>query len=218
MKIGSLCTGLLLLGMVGYASAAPTACVATAGTNCPARILDAPQAAVVSTVNVPALSCPDSSPLLSVAVNVTHSAVGDLTITVANPNGDTATLLSNLPGSSGPCRGSDIAAIFSDGEAAPACSMIVASVGGPLAPVTPLAPLIATPPEGIWALTIVDGANNGDGVLNDWSVDVSCAPVIPPPAATAVSTPISWQALAVIAVLLALAAFAALRRRSGFVR
>lgn len=211
MKIGSLCTGLLFLGMVGHASAAPTACVATAGTNCPARILDAPQDAVVSTINVPALSCPDSPPMLSVAVNITHGAVGDLTITVANPNGDTATLLSNLPGTSGSCRGSDMSATFTDGEAAPTCSMLIPSVGGTLAPATPLAPLIATPPEGIWTLTIVDNANNGDGVLNDWSVDASCAPVIP--AAPALPAPLSWQALAAIAALLALAGFDAMRRR-----
>lgn len=212
MKIGSLCTGLLLLGMAGVAFAAPVACVATAGTNCPARIADAPQDAVVSTINVPALSCPDSSPLLSVAVDITHGGVGDLTITVANPNGDTATLLSNVPGASGACRGSDINAVFTDDGVAPTCSMLIPSVGGPLTPAMPLTPLIATSPEGTWTLTIVDSANNGDGALNDWSVDASCAPVVP--AATALPAPLSWQALAAIAALLALAGFGALRRRN----
>lgn len=210
MKISSLCTGLLLLGMAGAASAAPVACVATAGTNCPARILDAPQDPIASTINVPALSCPDSPMMLSVAVNITHGAIGDLTITLANPNGDTATLLSNLPGASGLCRGSDFNGVFTDGEAAPTCSMLIASAGGIIAPAMPLAPLIATPPEGPWTLTIVDNVNSGDGALNDWSVDASCAPVIP--SATVLPAPISWQALALIAALLAFAAFAALRR------
>jgi subtilisin-like proprotein convertase family protein len=208
MKRSSLWTGLFLLAAAAQAGAAPTACVAAGGTNCPARIGDAPQGALVSTISVPAVSCPDSQPLLSIAVDITHGAVGDLTIDVQNPAGDSATLLSNIQGVSGACRGSDVNAIFTDGGATPICSPQIASVGGTIAPATPLAPLLATSPEGTWTLTIGDTANNGDGALNDWSVDVTCAPPVP---ADVVSTPLPWQTLAAIAALLALVAFRALR-------
>lgn len=210
MKPSSLWTGLFFLAAVGQAGAAPTACVASGGTNCPARIPDAPQGALVSTVNVPAVTCPNSQPLLDIAVNVTHGAVGDLTITVQNPAGDSATLLSNVQGMSGACRGGDLNAIFTDGGATPICSALIPSVGGTIAAATPLAPLTTTSPEGTWTLTIADSANNGDGALNDWGVDVTCAP---PPAVAALPAPLSWQALVAIAALLAFAAFAALGRK-----
>lgn len=210
MKRSTLWIGSLLLAVAGQAAAAPTACVASGGTNCPARIPDAPQDPLVSTIEVPAVSCPLSQPLLDVSVGITHSAVGDLTITLESPGGETSTLLSNVQGVSGACRGSDVSAAFTDGGPPPICTSLIASVGGTVGPVTPLAPLLASSPEGTWTLTVTDAANNGDGALDDWSVDVTCAP--PPVATPALPAPLSWQALAAIAALLAFAAFGALRR------
>ncbi|MGN6517851.1 MAG: proprotein convertase P-domain-containing protein [Dokdonella sp.] len=207
MKPNSLWTGLLLLAAIGSASAAPIACVGSGGTNCPARIPDAPQAALVSTLDVPAVSCPNSEPVLSVALQVTHGAVGDLAITLQSPGGGNVALLSNIQGVSGECRGSDIDATFTDGGAAPICSARIPSVLGTVAPAAPLAPLLATSPEGTWTLTVTDTSNSGDGALDDWSVDVSCAPV----PAVVVPTPLPWQTLAAIAALLALVAYRALR-------
>ncbi|HEU4665002.1 MAG TPA: proprotein convertase P-domain-containing protein [Dokdonella sp.] len=210
MKLSCLWTGLLLLASAGPAFAVPTPCVASGGTNCPARIGDAPQDSLVSTVNVPAVACPGSQPVLSVAVQLTHGDVGDLTISLQNPAGDSATLLSNLQGASGACRGGDVSAVFTDGGAAPICAALIPSVSGTISPSSPLAPLLASSPEGAWTLTVVDAANNGDGALLDWSIDVGCAP---PPAAGPLPAPMSWQAFAAIFALLALAAFGALRRQ-----
>ena len=216
MKISSLCTGLLLLlGMAGATSAAPVECVATAGSNCPARIADAPQDALVSTITLPDVTCAGSArPELSIAVDITHSGVGDLGISVTNPAVDSATLLSNQQGISGACRGSDVNATFHDGEAAAGCRFLIPSVAGATAPVTPLAPLITTSTAGPWTLTVADSSNNGDGALNDWSVDVVCVQVGVPPR----PAPISWQALAALATLLAFVAFVAMRRRGGIAR
>jgi len=212
MQRSTLWIASFLLAAAGQAGAVPVSCVESGGGNCPARILDAPQGAITSTIEVPAVECPASEPLLSVAVDVTHSAVGDLTISVESPGGETATLLANLPGVSGTCRGGDITAIFNDDGAAPGCAATIPSVGGTIAATTPLAPLLASSPAGTWTLTITDDANSDDGALNDWSVDVVCAP---PPAVGggAVPAPLSWQALAGIALLLTLAAFGALRRQ-----
>jgi subtilisin-like proprotein convertase family protein len=204
-------TGLLLLGSVGVAQAVPVECVASAGTNCPARIPDAPQGGLVSTINVTATSCPAGSlPQLSVGLNVTHAAVGDLVVTLANPAGATATLLSNLPGSAGACRGSDIGAVFSDDGVAATCSMLIPTLTGVAAPVSPLSALTADPPTGTWTLTVTDTVNSGDGALNDWSVDAGCRQLVAP---APVSTPLSWQMFVVLAALLALIGFGALRRR-----
>lgn len=213
MKL-SLWTGLLLLGSVGAAQAAPVECMASAGANCPARIPDAPQGALVSTINVTAASCAAGSvPELAVSLNVTHGAVGDLTVTLANPGGATATLLSNLPGSAGACRGNDINAVFRDDGVAASCQALIPSVSGGTVPATPLSALTADPPAGLWTLTITDTSNSGDGALNDWSVDAGCRQITQAPA----PTPLSWPMLATLAALLALIGFGALRRR-GFAR
>lgn len=212
MKCSSLWIGSFLLAAAGQVAAAPTACVASSGTNCPARIPDAPQAALVSTVEVPALVCPGTQALLSISVAITHGSVGDLTLSVQNPGGESVTLLSNVQGASGPCRGSDLNAVFADGGGSPICSTYIASVGGTISAEAPLAPLVAASPEGTWTLTIADDSNSGDGALNDWSVDVECAP---PPTADPVSAPLSWQALLAIVTLLAFTALGALRRRQS---
>lgn len=205
----SLWTGLLLLGSVGVAQAAPVECVASAGTHCPARIPDAPQGALVSTINVTAASCAAGSvPELAARVSVTHGAVGDLTVTLAAPGGATATLLSNLPGGAGACRGNDINAVFRDDGLAASCRMLIPSVGGNTAPATPLSALAAGSPAGTWTLTVADTSNNGDGALNDWSVDVTCRQVTQAPA----PTPLSWPMFAALAALLALVGLVALRR------
>lgn len=208
----SLWTGLLLLGSVGVAQAVPVECVASAGSNCPARIPDAPQPALVSTINVGATSCPAGSlPVLTASVNITHGAVGDLVVTLTNPGGATATLMSNLPGSVGACRGSDVFATFIDTGTAATCQALIPAVGGSLAPATPLAALTADPPAGLWTLTVTDTSNSGDGALNDWSVDAGCRQVSQAP----LPTPLSWPMFAALASLLALIGFVALRRRDA---
>ncbi|MEO8459301.1 MAG: hypothetical protein ABI451_02125 [Dokdonella sp.] len=184
MTIRSVCTGLFLLSLAGAAAAQTTtySCSALGGSNCTARILDGPQAAITSTLQLPAAAATQcsagSTVTLAVQLNIIHSWIGDLTAAVANPSASSSTLLSNLAGAGvGGCQGSDVSALFQDGGTAAACSGLIPAVGGTVAPVSPLAPLASAngAPSGQWTLTVTDTANNNEGALLDWGVSVSCA-------------------------------------------
>jgi subtilisin-like proprotein convertase family protein len=138
------------------AAAVETACVAAGGTNCPAQIPDAPQAALVSTMTVPALSCTNGGTPIGVAVrlNITHNWTGDLTVSVANPNAVSATLLTASPLTN---DGNDVIATY-----------------------TGFANMLGTGP-GAWTLTVADTANGNDGALNDWGIDAVCSAPRPIP-------------------------------------
>jgi subtilisin-like proprotein convertase family protein len=169
--------------------AVETGCVASGGTNCAALIPDGPQTGLVSSLTVPAGICGGSAPTgVSVRVNATHSWIGDLTIAVKNPANTTVTLidqLQNPPSTS--CAGDDVSATFQDGGAAATCAAAtVPSLSGIVAPASALAPLAASA-TGVWTLTVTDNVNGNNGALNDWAVDVACAPLGPADMAVALS-------------------------------
>ena len=158
-----------------------TTCTGSGGANCPALIPDGPLPGVSSTVIVPAGICGASTPTgVAVRVNLNHSWVGDLSISVTNPASTTVALLSQIPDPpSVSCSGDDIGATFQDGGAAPVCqSASVPSVSGTLAPVSPLAPLAASV-SGTWTLTVTDNMHGNNGLINDWAVDVTCGAAVP---------------------------------------
>ena len=159
-----------------------TTCTGSGGANCPALIPDGPLPGVNSTVIVPANICGGGTVTgATVRVNLSHSWIGDLSITVKNPASTTATLLNQLPDPPAvSCSGDDIGAVFQDGGAAPTCqSALVPSLAGTLAPVSPLAPLAASV-IGTWTLTVTDNMHGNNGLINDWAVDVTCGAVAPP--------------------------------------
>ena len=159
-----------------------TTCTGSGGANCPALIPDGPLPGVNSTVIVPANICGGGTVTgATVRVNLSHSWIGDLSITVKNPASTTATLLNPLPDPPAvSCSGDDIAAVFQDGGAAPTCqSANVPSLSGTLAPVSPLAPLAASV-VGTWTLTVTDNMHGNNGLINDWAVDVTCGAALPP--------------------------------------
>jgi len=208
MKICALWTGLALIGISGLAvgQSLTVDCVTSGGTNCPARIPDSPQPGIVSSIVIPpaaATLCSGVSTgtTVSVQLNATHSAVGDLVVSLANPSSSTSTLLSNLQGAAGACQGSDILATFTDTGTAATCGALDPSVTGMVAPVSPLSALHTTTgaPAGTWNLTVTDNGNNGDGALNDWSLVISCG--TPPPVPAQLSrTMLAWMALALVLI------------------
>ncbi len=175
---------LALLALVQPARSATveTTCTGSAGTNCPAQIPDGPLPGINSILIVPANVCGAGSIPTGVAVrvNITHSWIGDLTLTVKNPAGTTATLVSSLAGPPAvSCAGDDIAAIFQDGAAAATCqSATVPSLSGTVAPAAALAPLAASL-AGAWTLGVADNTHGNNGAINDWAVDVICQALAP---------------------------------------
>lgn len=181
---------LAVLGLAGVALgsrdalATEASCLASTGTNCTAQIPDGPQAGVTSSFTVPALACATGIRGLGIKVNISHSFIGDLRITVTNPANQTATLINGLqsPPSSA-CPGDDMVVEFADSGSAPVCvASAVPALSGVATPVTPLTGYQASIP-GTWSLTVTDLVNGNVGLLNDWSVDAICNPQ-PVPATT----------------------------------
>ena len=168
----------IVVAAVTPATASVTATCSTAGgVNCGARIPDAVGAVtgtVTSTMTV--AGCPTGVTVsrVNVMVNISHTWIGDLQVTVSNPGAGTATLMSNLPdptGSPAGCQGDNVSATFRDGAASQSCS---AGVTGEVAPVTSLAAFATAPVAGTWTLTVSDTQNSSDGALNDWAVIALC--------------------------------------------
>lgn len=221
MMIRFLCLAALLASATSsaFAQTATYSCQALGGSNCPGRILDAPQIpALASQITLP----PEAGSLCAgaagahVAVNLRalHGWIGDLQADVSAPAGS-ASLISNLSGAGvGGCQGADIDATFRDDGVAATCNGLIPAVGGDVAPLTPLAGLIANPAQipGPWTMTLRDTANNNDGALLDWSVTLTCDQAtayeyLPVPATS------PWQQLALLASTAVLALIALQRRR-----
>jgi cysteine-rich repeat protein len=143
-------------------SGAPSYCTATTvapidRSASPAlAILDSPAAAVTSTISITgsaASACMISA--LTVDVDISHTYIGDLTVTLTSPAG-TPVILHNRAGTSG-----------------------VNIVGTyPIAPLTPyglLSDFSGEVAAGTWSLSIADGASGDTGTLNTWGLHITCA-------------------------------------------
>ncbi|MGE4618404.1 MAG: proprotein convertase P-domain-containing protein [Planctomycetota bacterium] len=111
---------------------------------------------VIRTITVDQIGLVDD---VDVTVNLTHTWIGDLAISLSNPSGTSVTLHAQSGGNA-----DDINAVYDDD-------------GGPnsTAPATPLSALDGQNAFGDWTLTISDNAGGDQGVLNDWGLDVAIA-------------------------------------------
>jgi subtilisin-like proprotein convertase family protein len=114
-------------------------------------------------------------------LNITHTNVSELTISLTNPAGRTVVLLANAcPGTAG-----INVSLNDDATAALNCPL---NGGATYRPANSLASLLNDPANGNWTLTIVDNtpfANGGQ--LNSWSLEL-CTLAVPPAAPTALTT------------------------------
>ena len=102
---------------------------------------------------------------LIVEVDVTHTYLGDLTIRLVNPDGDTAVLFDRR-GSSG---NNLTETVFDDNSSVP-LSTGAAPFTGSFQPAEPIANLLGGNLNGDWTLSISDGAFGDVGQLNDWQL------------------------------------------------
>ncbi|MBT5738963.1 MAG: hypothetical protein HN891_04645 [Planctomycetes bacterium] len=109
------------------------------------RIIEVTQAGLVDDVDV--------------ALDLTHTWIGDLAISIANPSGTSVNLHSQTGGSS-----DDINAIYDD-DGNP----------GTTAPSSPLSAFDGASGLGNWTLTISDNAGGDSGSLLTWGLDISIA-------------------------------------------
>lgn len=105
---------------------------------------------------------------IEVDVNVTHSWIGDLVISLVHPDGTSINLWNrscNNP------QNANINVTFKDNSGAIVCA---SPTTGTFSPVQALAPFIGKLKSGNWSLRVTDFFNGDTGTLNSWRVNFGC--------------------------------------------
>lgn len=142
-------------------------CVDTASTNVPLSISASGTPTVNSTLVIPA-DQGVTIDAITVDVDITHTWVRDLTVTLISPAG-TQVRLANRP-----CTNvalNNIVATFDDEGIALICGNNPA-VGGTIIPVDALSGLQGQSTAGTWTLRVADQAAQDGGTINGWTINV----------------------------------------------
>ena len=156
-----------------------------------------PEPTITETVSdSPALAIPDNDPTgvtttisitedviiddLNVDLDITHTWVGDLIITLTSPAGTSVTMIDRIGTTTGGvgCGGDDILATLDDAAAQPVetqCGTGVPSIDGTFSPNNPLAAFNGESTLGDWTISISDNASGDTGTLNNWGITYSYA-------------------------------------------
>ena len=104
---------------------------------------------------------------VKVTVNITHTYVGDLTLTLESPSGKITELVS------GACsNGEDIDVVFDDNGGDLNCAVTAPAISGTIKPSQELSNFIGENSSGTWKLKIEDGAPDDNGSLVSWSLEL----------------------------------------------
>ena len=154
-------------------------CAPLAATDVPIEISLAGDNMITSVINIPTAGT--VTDLRVFEVDITHSYVGDLTVTLTSPAGTTITLLSQLgvPASDFGCSGDDLFLNFDDMAASTAADLentcnTLPAADGTFQPVNPLSTFTGEDITGDWILTVIDNVSDDGGSLNGWQLDI-CA-------------------------------------------
>ncbi|ETN94273.1 reprolysin-like metallopeptidase [Zhouia amylolytica] len=101
-----------------------------------------------------------------VNLDITHTYISDLTITLTSPSGTTITLINEVCGD-----GKNINATFSDEGSSILCGTDPA-ITGVIKPEEALASFVGEAATGTWILTVSDGYSIDGGSLNSFSLDI----------------------------------------------
>lgn len=121
---------------------------------------------------------------LNVNLDISHSWVGDVIVSIKSPAG-TSAIIVDRPGriSSGyGCSGSDILATLDDEASSPIedeCSSSVPTIDGSFIPNNPLSVFDGESAMGVWELKVSDVASGLTGNLNSWGIDYDYQIVAP---------------------------------------
>lgn len=109
-----------------------------------------------------------------VGVQMTHSFIGDIKMTIKSPAAKIVQLLT-----SSTCATQDMSAIFTDAGNNLACSNSAPGYSGNLKPTESLAAFIGDNSQGNWTLFLEDQGPNDVGTLLSWNIEV-CSKVFVP--------------------------------------
>ena len=104
---------------------------------------------------------------IDVNIDITHTFVGDLEISLTSPAGTTVLMSDNNDGS-----GDDYSGTTFDDEAAFPIGFGTPPFTGSFIPDNPLSAFDGEDVQGIWTLTVDDVLTGDVGTLNSWSIDV----------------------------------------------
>ena len=93
---------------------------------------------------------------LQISINITHSYIGDLEVTLNSPSGQSITLHNRTGGGASNITGT------------------YAINGGSLTPAQSLVPLLGSSGNGSWRLTVTDNAYSDTGMLSAWGLELEC--------------------------------------------
>ncbi len=113
---------------------------------------------------------------LNVNLNISHTWIGDLIVTIRSPLGTTATII-DRPGrttTGNGCSGNNIVAALDDEAATPVetvCAGSVPTINGSFIPNNALSIFDGESTLGLWELIVSDNAGADLGTINSWGVD-----------------------------------------------
>ncbi|MDO6490157.1 MULTISPECIES: reprolysin-like metallopeptidase [unclassified Cellulophaga] len=115
---------------------------------------------------------------VNVTVDITHSFLSDLTVSLVSPQGTRVVLTSNSCGDF-----QDINAVFDDDSASFVCgSGAGAAIGGTVRPLGSLASLNGESILGEWILEVKDGASSDGGEIKDFNLEICVEGMLRPDA------------------------------------
>ena len=140
-----------------------TACTVYNSTDVPKSISSTAVVTVNSTLNIT-----EDTPIngLTVNMNISHSYVSDLTVSLISPEGTQVTLFADLCDDA-----NNVNAVFSDFGTAIVCGNNPA-ISGTVLPMEALSAFNGESPEGTWTLRISDGFSQDGGQLTAWSLNI----------------------------------------------
>lgn len=148
------------------------------------------------------ISISDSRLLVSVRLylDISHSYVGDLKVTLTNLNTMQSITVIDRPGSLPyGCGNSDIVTILDDGAiqyADDQCASSPQAISGIYLPSQPVGKFTGNTAYGTWRLNVSDQYINDTGYLNHWCLETKLSNTMPPP--TPAPTPVSLPSSAYI--------------------
>ncbi|GEM_PF-538232 len=104
---------------------------------------------------------------LRVAIDIEHTFVGDLILTLVSPSGTSVVLMDQVC-----AEGQDINVIFDDAGEAFSCNPETPVLAGTIQPQNPLNNFINDDWEGEWTLIVDDTFEDDGGVINSFSIEI----------------------------------------------
>ena len=129
---------------------------------------------LTGTITMPADACVGAAVLgFALQLDVAHTNVGDLKVTLKNPSNVSIVVLPRTAASA-KCAADDISAVFSDTGSPVTCGDTIPAFTGELKSNGLMTTLGTTSTPGVWQFEIRDQAPGGYGFLNNAQLRVTC--------------------------------------------